>query len=150
MLRIGILHGPNLSQIGKREPLYYGARSWEDFWRELCQRYEGKVELFYFQSNHEGTLIDWLEKAEAYDGIILNPGALSHSSYALYDALRNVSVPCIEVHLSNIYQRERFRHRLLTARACQGVIAGLGLEGYRLAIEFFTQKSQSIRIHKEK
>lgn len=120
-----------------REPLYYGARRWEDFWNELCQTYQGRAQLSYFQSNCEGALIDWLQGAGVYDGIILNPGALSHTSYALYDALRNLSVPCIEVHLSNVYQREPFRHRLLTARACKGVILGLGLEGYRLAIEFF-------------
>ncbi len=93
------------------------------------------AELSYFESAYEGQLIEWVWQTEAYDGLILNPGALAHSSYALYDALLGCGKPCIEVHVSPIYRREAFRRRLITAAACKGVISGLGWYGYELAVQ---------------
>ncbi|MCS7152529.1 MAG: type II 3-dehydroquinate dehydratase [Bacteroidia bacterium] len=135
MKRIRILHGPNVAQIGKgREPQWYGHEPWEQFWLTLQEKYAGQAELTYLSSASEGQLIEWIWEIERYDGLILNPGALAHTSLALYDALLGCGKPCIEVHYSQIYRRERFRQRLITARACWGVITGLGWMGYELAL----------------
>ena len=135
MKRIQIINGPNLNLLGKREPDVYGARSFEDYLKDLRERYP-QVQLDYFQSNHEGDLIDCIHACgfEA-DGIILNAGAYTHTSVALHDALRAVPAPTIEVHISNVHQREEFRHRSLISAACRGVICGFGLDSYRLAVE---------------
>ena len=136
MKKIVIINGPNLNLLGKREPTVYGNRGFEDYLDELRKRYAGKVELDYFQSNHEGALIDELhEKGFDFDGIVLNAGAYTHTSVALHDAIRAITAPVIEVHISNVHQREEFRHHSFISSACRGVICGFGLDSYRLAIE---------------
>ena len=136
MKKIVIINGPNLNLLGKREPTVYGNRGFEDYFDELRKRYAGKVELEYFQSNHEGALIDELhEKGFDVDGIVLNAGAYTHTSVALHDAIRAITAPVIEVHISNVHQREEFRHHSFISSACRGVICGFGLDSYRLAIE---------------
>lgn len=136
MKKIVIINGPNLNLLGKREPTVYGNRVFEDYLDELRKRYAGKVELEYFQSNHEGALIDELhEKGFDVDGIVLNAGAYTHTSVALHDAIRAITAPVIEVHISNVHQREEFRHHSFISSACRGVICGFGLDSYRLAIE---------------
>jgi len=136
MKKIVIINGPNLNLLGKREPTVYGNRGFEDYLDELRKRYTGKVELDYFQSNHEGALIDELhEKGFDVDGIVLNAGAYTHTSVALHDAIRAITAPVIEVHISNVHQREEFRHHSFISSACRGVICGFGLDSYRLAIE---------------
>ncbi|MCS7189234.1 MAG: type II 3-dehydroquinate dehydratase [Bacteroidia bacterium] len=135
MKRIRILHGPNVRYIGQgREPHWYGIQSWQPFWEKLQSRYAHKAYLTYLESAYEGQLVDWVWETDVYDALIINPGALAHTSYALYDALLGCGKPSIEVHVSQIYQRESFRQRLITAKACTGVIVGLGLLGYELAI----------------
>ena len=134
-MKILILNGPNLNLLGRREPGIYGARGFEDYFRELQARYPD-VELTYYQSNHEGDLIDKIhEVGFTADGIILNAGAYTHTSVALHDALRAVPAPTIEVHISNVHQREEFRHHSFISAACRGVICGFGLDSYRLALE---------------
>ncbi|GIV24068.1 MAG: hypothetical protein KatS3mg025_1727 [Bacteroidia bacterium] len=118
---------------------------WEVFWADLRARYADTAELTYLESPYEGQLITWIWEVEAYDALILNPGALAHTSYALHDALRGCGKPCIEVHVSQIYRRERFRQRLVTAAACTGVIIGLGWYGYELALQvLLTQGKEEI------
>lgn len=135
MKRIRIIHGPNVRFIGRgREPAVYRSRPWDEVWKNLQEKYGHQAALTFLESPHEGQLITWIWEVEAYDGLILNPGALAHTSYALYDALRGAGKPCIEVHVSQIYARERFRQRLITAGACRGVIIGLGAYGYELAL----------------
>ena len=139
-MKILIINGPNLNLLGTREPEVYGNRTFNDYFEELCKRYP-QHELSYFQSNHEGVLIDKLhENGFSYDGIILNAGAYTHTSIALHDAIKGITSPVIEVHISNIHSREEFRHRSLIASACRGSIVGLGLDSYRLAIEYFMGK----------
>ncbi|MBR1754965.1 MAG: type II 3-dehydroquinate dehydratase [Bacteroidaceae bacterium] len=134
-MKILILNGPNLNLLGRREPGIYGARGFEDYFRELQALYPD-VELTYYQSNHEGDLIDKIhEVGFTADGIILNAGAYTHTSVALHDALRAVPAPTIEVHISNVHQREEFRHHSFISAACRGVICGFGLDSYRLALE---------------
>jgi 3-dehydroquinate dehydratase-2 len=140
MKRIVVVNGPNLNLLGKREPAVYGTRSHAD----LVETIEAKakelgVAVNVFQSNHEGEIIDFLHKeGPGALGIVINPGALSHYSLALYDCLQALEVPTVEVHLSNIHAREEFRSKSVTARAAKGVITGLGFEGYGLAMEFLT------------
>lgn len=135
MKRIQIINGPNLNLLGRREPDVYGTRSFEDYFEDLKSRFPG-VELDYFQSNHEGELIDKLHQVGfSCAGIVLNAGAYTHSSLALADALRAITAPVIEVHISNVFKREDFRHRSLLAPACRGSIVGLGLDVYRLAVD---------------
>lgn len=137
MTRILILHGPNLNLLGQREPEIYGRMSLDELDDRL--RSEGQrlgAQITARQSNHEGALIDELHAAREWaSGAVLNPGGLSHSSVALHDAILAVEFPVIEVHLSNIYARERFRRRSLTARAARGVIAGLGWRGYLMGVQ---------------
>ena len=138
MKRIVVVNGPNLNLLGKREPQIYGTRSMAD----LVKTVRGKaralgVEVRIFQSNHEGALIDFLQKeAPGSLGIVINPGALAHSSVALFDCLQALAVPAVEVHISNIHAREEFRSKSVTARAAHGVITGLGFTGYELAMEY--------------
>lgn len=134
-MKILILNGPNLNLLGKREPGVYGARSFDDYYQELKKRYPN-VELDYFQSNVEGELINKLHECGfGWDGIVLNAGAYTHTSVALQDAIRAITTPVVEVHISNVHQREEFRHHSLISCACKGVICGFGLDSYRLAIE---------------
>lgn len=134
-----VINGPNLNLLGKREPSLYGAATYE----ALCARVkayaaERGCAADCFQSNHEGAIIDAIHAADgAYDAVILNPGAFTHYSYAILDALKAVRVPCVEVHISNIHQREEFRRKSVTAPACVGQICGLGVQGYLLAMEYF-------------
>ena len=139
-MKLIIINGPNLNLLGVREKSIYGDKSFENFFADVQKKYN-KVDLEYFQSNHEGELIDKIhEIGFSYDGIILNAGGLTHTSVALTDAIAGVKTPTIEVHISNIHAREKFRHHSYLTRNCVGMIAGLGLNGYELAIEHFLQK----------
>lgn len=134
-MKFQIINGPNLNLLGRREPGVYGSRGFEDYLQELRQRYP-EHQIDYFQSNHEGDLIDCLHRVGFdYDGIVLNAGAYTHTSIALQDALRAISTPAVEVHISNVHTREEFRHHSYISCACRGVICGFGLDSYRLAIE---------------
>lgn len=136
MKKILILNGPNLNLLGQREPGIYGNGTMDDCLATLRRRYTD-VEILYFQSNVEGFLIDRLQQAigEGVDGVVLNAGAYTHTSIALHDAIRSVKFPVIEVHISNVHQREEFRHHSMISAACKGVICGFGLDSYRLGIE---------------
>jgi 3-dehydroquinate dehydratase-2 len=137
MKRILIINGPNLNLLGKREPGVYGNQSFEDYFQVLKNKYP-EATLEYFQSNHEGALIDKIhETGFSYDGIVLNAGAYTHTSVAIADAIRAVTTPVVEVHISNIHKREAFRHHSFLSEACIGCIVGFGLDSYRLAIESF-------------
>ena len=138
MKKIAILNGPNLDRLGKREPEIYGSATLADLEMALRSEFGKKATLEFFQSNHEGELIDRIAKLadQKFDGIVINAGALTHTSVALRDALLGAHLPAVEVHISNIYKREEFRHTSLTAPACVAVITGLGLEGYHAAIRF--------------
>ena len=134
-MRIQIINGPNINLLGKREPSIYGSVTFEDYLTGLRETYKD-IEINYFQSNSEGEMIDCIQQTgfEA-DGIILNAGAYTHTSIALQDAIRSVTAPVIEVHISNVHSREAFRHVSMIACACRGVICGFGLDSYRLALE---------------
>lgn len=135
MKRILILNGPNLNLLGKREVHIYGDRTFEDYFQALKTQYQVGVQLEYFQSNHEGALLDKLhEVGFDYDGVILNGGAFTHTSLALADAIAGIETPVIEVHISNIHAREKIRHQSLTGAKAIGCIVGLGLKGYELAL----------------
>ncbi|MDR1781088.1 MAG: type II 3-dehydroquinate dehydratase [Tannerella sp.] len=137
MKKIQIINGPNLNLLGKREPTVYGNRSFDDYLATLKKSYP-QCELSYFQSNIEGALIDKIQETGfSADGIILNAGGYTHTSVALHDAIKSVTTPVVEVHISNVHAREAFRHHSLISAACKGVIAGFGMESYRLALESF-------------
>jgi len=142
MKTLAILNGPNLDRLGLREPEIYGHTTLAGLEEQLRAAFAGQADLQFFQSNHEGALIDRIAKlADAKaDGIVINPGAFTHTSVALRDALAGANLPAIEVHISNIYRRETFRHTSLTAPVCLGVITGLGLEGYSAAIRALLQR----------
>ncbi|MBI1889984.1 MAG: type II 3-dehydroquinate dehydratase [Burkholderiales bacterium] len=138
-----LLNGPNLNLLGTREPAVYGATTLGEIEQAaVAQAQAANAKLACFQSNHEGALIDRIQaaKAENIDAIIINPGGLTHTSIALRDALAGVAIPFIEVHLSNVHQRETFRHHSYLSEIAQGVICGLGAEGYRFAIDFALKK----------
>ncbi len=135
MLKVQIINGPNLNLLGMREPEIYGNSSFESFLEELRKSYPN-VEIGYFQSNVEGFLIDKLQEVGfSCDGIILNGGAYTHTSVALQDAVRSLKAPVVEVHISNVFQREEFRHHSYLSPVCKGVICGFGMDSYRLALE---------------
>ena len=134
-MKIQIINGPNINLLGKREPSIYGSQSFEDYLEEPKARYPN-VTFEYYQSNVEGEMINKLhEVGFEYDGIVLNAGAYTHTSVALQDAIRAIQSPVIEVHISNVHQREEFRHKSMISCACVGVICGFGLNSYRLAVE---------------
>lgn len=138
MKRIAVLNGPNLDRLGKREPEIYGRATLADLETALRAEFAGRAELEFFQSNHEGALIDRiaaLAETKA-DGLVLNAGAFTHTSVALRDALAGSGLRAIEVHISNVYKREEFRHHSLIAPVCVAVISGLGFEGYHAAVRF--------------
>lgn len=142
-MKILIINGPNLNLLGKREPSVYGNMTFESYFSQLLSLYEKKTELFYYQSNHEGDLIDKIQEIGFdYDGIVINAGAYTHTSIALHDAIKSITTPVIEVHISNIYSREEFRHKSMIAPACRGSIIGLGLDSYRLALEHIIQSKK--------
>lgn len=135
MKRIQIINGPNLNLLGKREPTVYGSQSFEDYFSELKALFP-EIELSYFQSNTEGVLIDKIhEVGFSYDAIILNAGAYTHTSIAIADAIRSITTPVLEVHISNVFKRESFRHHSFLSEACKGCIVGFGLDSYRMAID---------------
>ena len=137
MKKILILNGPNLNLLGKREPGIYGSQSFEDYFETLKTSFTD-TELHYFQSNHEGALIDKIhEIGFSFDGIIINAGGLTHTSIALADALSAVTTPAVEVHISNIHAREPFRHHSYLTSRCKGMICGLGLRGYEMGVRYF-------------
>ena len=140
--RIVVVNGPNLNLLGKREPHIYGTRTLADLEQDVrAKARDLGVTVSFFQSNDEGSIIDFLQKeAPGALGIVINPGALSHYSLALYDCLTAVNVPTVEVHLSNIHAREEFRSKSVTARAARGVITGLGFAGYGMAIEYLVKQ----------
>lgn len=140
-MNILIVNGPNLNLLGKREPSIYGYTSFEEYFLSLQQSFSSLCNLSYFQSNFEGALIDKLhEVGFSYDGIILNAGAYTHTSIALLDAISSIKTPVIEVHISNIHNREEFRKNSIIAPACRGSIVGFGLATYKLAIQYFIDK----------
>jgi 3-dehydroquinate dehydratase-2 len=135
-MKIQIINGPNLNMLGRREPGIYGQMSFDDYLPKLQARFPD-VEIDYYQSNIEGELIDKMQQVGfgQCDGIVLNAGAYTHTSIALHDCIRSLQCPVIEVHISNVHQREAFRHQSMISSACRGVICGFGLDSYRLAVE---------------
>ena len=134
-MKIQIVNGPNLNLLGVREPGIYGSESFESYLAKLREQYP-EVEIEYYQSNVEGELINKIQEAGfSFDGIVLNAGAYTHTSIALHDCIRAIKCPVVEVHISNVHQREDFRHHSFISAACKGVICGFGLNSYRLAIE---------------
>lgn len=131
-MKILIINGPNLNLLGTREPEIYGSVSMEDYLSDLKNEIESD-DLFYYQSNIEGELINRLQE-DNFDAVVINPGAFTHYSYAISDCLKNINKPKVEVHISNIYKREEFRKKSVTAESCDAVISGFGMKGYRLAI----------------
>ncbi|PRD48606.1 type II 3-dehydroquinate dehydratase [Sphingobacterium haloxyli] len=139
-MRIIIINGPNLNLLGVREKNIYGSQDFQSFFEELKQQFS-TVELFYFQSNHEGEIIDKLhEVGFSYDGVVLNAGAYTHTSAAIGDAIAGITTPVVEVHISNVYRRETFRHHSYLAPNCIGVICGFGLTSYRLGLESLLER----------
>ena len=139
---VTVLNGPNLNLLGEREPARYGSATLADV-EALCRRTAAELELDldFRQSNHEGELVIWIQQAlGTQDGIVINPGAYSHTSVAIHDAIRAVGLPLIEVHLSNIYTREAFRQHSYVSPVALGVICGLGATGYRLALHALAEK----------
>ena len=134
-MKILIVNGPNLNMLGRREPGIYGSSSFDDYLPKLQAKYP-QAEISYYQSNVEGELINKMQEVGfSYDGIVLNAGAYTHTSIALHDCIRSLQCPVIEVHISNVHQREEFRQHSFISSACKGVICGFGLDSYRLAIE---------------
>jgi 3-dehydroquinate dehydratase-2 len=141
-MKILIINGPNLNLLGKRETSIYGSQNFESYFQDLKSQHPS-ISLEYFQSNVEGELINKIhEVGFSYDGIILNAGAYTHTSIAIADAISGVNTKVIEVHISNVYTREEFRHKSMIARNCIGVIAGFGLDSYRLALNHFINKTK--------
>jgi len=136
-MKIQIINGPNLNLLGVREKSIYGDSSFETYLDELRKRYTF-IKIDYYQSNVEGELINKLhEIGFSYDGIVLNAGAYTHTSVAIADAIAAIKTPVVEVHISNVYKREEFRHHSMLAASCKGVIAGFGMDSYRLGVESF-------------
>lgn len=142
-MKLLVLNGPNINFLGIREKGIYGTEDYEFLTKRLKEKAEREGhELDVFQSNHEGALIDKIQEAHysGVEGIIINPGAFTHYSYAIRDALASVEIPKLEVHLSNVHKREEFRHVSVTAAVCSGQIVGLGLKGYMIAMDYLTGK----------
>ncbi|MCQ2195768.1 MAG: type II 3-dehydroquinate dehydratase [Paludibacteraceae bacterium] len=141
-MNIIIINGPNLNMLGKREPTIYGSQSFDDYLEILKSKYSD-ISISYYQSNIEGELINIIQETGFIsDGIVLNAGAYTHTSIAIADAIRSIKCPVIEVHISNTHKREEFRHKSFMTPVCQGVIAGFGMDSYRLAVEALIHLSQ--------
>ncbi|WP_299458206.1 type II 3-dehydroquinate dehydratase [uncultured Microscilla sp.] len=142
-MTIAIINGPNLNLLGKREVDIYGNQTFDDYFSTLKEKFDQQAILTYFQSNHEGGIIDHIhEIGYEYDGIVLNGAAYTHTSVAIADAIAAVTTPVVEVHISNIHAREGFRQHSYSATNCIGVITGLGLKGYELAIKYLIDKQK--------
>lgn len=140
-MKIIIINGPNLNLLGVREPEIYGERGFEDYLKGLRNHFDD-CEIAYYQSNVEGEIINKIQEVGfSYDGIVLNAGGYSHTSVAIRDAVAAITTPVVEVHISNIFAREPFRHKSLLSAVCRGMVCGLGLDGYRYAIESFGSKN---------
>lgn len=140
MKKIQVINGPNLNLLGKREPSVYGSKGFEEFLPELQTRFKD-CDIQYYQSNVEGEIINKIhEVGFSFDGIVLNAGAYTHTSIAIHDAIAAIKTPVVEVHISNVYAREEFRHTSLITSKCVGLITGFGLEGYAMAIDFLKKK----------
>jgi 3-dehydroquinate dehydratase II len=139
-MKILVINGPNLNLLGKREPAIYGSTTLTDIESRLKKRFPN-VQFEFFQSNHEGALIDQVQKAidGTFDGVVINPGAYSHYSYAIRDAIAALKTPVVEVHISNIHAREEFRRHSVITPVCKGVVAGFGDMGYELAVKFLVE-----------
>lgn len=137
MKNILIINGPNLNMLGKREPEVYGSESLDDIRMWTDSKIKSKATATWFQSNIEGEIVDRIQAAhsENFDALIINPGGYAHTSVAIHDALKILKIPVIEVHLSQVYKREEFRHTLLTAKACSAIMSGLGKQSYYIAIQ---------------
>lgn len=136
-MKVIIINGPNLNLLGKREPEIYGTQTFEQFFNGL-KLLSNTIDLTYFQSNIEGELINKIQETGfSYDGIIINAGGYTHTSVAIGDAIAAITTPCIEVHISNIFSREEFRHHSFLSKHCKGMITGLGLDGYKYALDYF-------------
>lgn len=136
-MRLMVINGPNLNKLGKRDPDQYGVKTYMDLIAMIEEKSTEKVGISCFQSNCEGKLIDYIQLAgEEFNGIVINPGAYSHYSYAIMDALADVDIPVAEVHISDVHSREDFRQNLITGRSCDKIIAGKGFEGYIEAIDY--------------
>lgn len=137
VMKIQIINGPNLNLLGKREPGIYGSEGFENFLNKLISKYP-EADINYYQSNVEGEIINKLhEVGFDFDGIIMNAGAYTHTSVAISDAIAGIKTPVIEVHISNVYNREEFRHHSMMAKNCRGIITGLGLQSYELALQSY-------------
>lgn len=140
-MRLIIINGPNLNLLGIREKEIYGDQSFEDFYKSLKKKYKD-LSIEYYQSNHEGELIEKIQEIGfKYDGIIINGGGFTHTSIALRDAISSIKCPAVEVHISNILSREEFRKKSYLSDVCQGIISGLGLSGYEYAIQYFISQN---------
>ena len=141
-MKLIIINGPNLNLLGIREKNIYGDTSFETYFNTLLEKFDGVINLEYYQSNHEGELIEKIQEVGfSYDGIIINAGGFTHTSVALRDAIASVTTPAIEVHISNILSREDFRKKSYLSDVCTGIISGLGLLGYEAAIKYFSEKN---------
>lgn len=139
-----IINGPNLNLLGTREPEIYGKVTFDEYLRTLESVFTDQADLDYFQSNSEGAIIDYIQKKTAQaDGLVINAGAYTHTSVAIRDALANVPIPKVEVHISNVHKREAFRHHSFLSEVCDGVIIGLGLEGYEYALRYVLAQDRS-------
>ena len=139
-MNIQIINGPNLNLLGKRETSIYGSESFEDFFETLKKRFPS-LSLHYYQSNVEGEIVNKLhEVGFSFDGIVLNAGAYTHTSVAIHDAIGGIKTPVVEVHISNVYAREEFRHKSLITSKCAGMLTGFGMEGYALALTYLMDR----------
>lgn len=139
-MKIQIINGPNLNLLGKREPDIYGYVTFEDFLTDLKNKYPDII-IDFFQSNVEGEIINKLQEVGfSYDGIVLNAGGYSHTSVAIHDAIKAIETPVVEVHISNIFAREEYRHTSLISSACKGSICGFGLDSYKMAVDWFSNR----------
>ena len=142
-MKIQIINGPNLNLLGKRETSIYGNQSFEDFFQVLTKRFPS-IELHYYQSNVEGEIVNKLHDVGfTFDGIVLNAGAYTHTSVAIHDAVGGIKTPVVEVHISNVYGREEYRHKSLITSKCIGMLTGFGMEGYAMALNFLTSRKTS-------